>query len=45
MGAATASATRSARCKASDFGTSSPRITCSPVIRYESDPYGAAACA
>src|SRR5208337_580227 len=32
MGAATASATLSARCNASDLGTSSPRITCRLVI-------------
>ena len=32
MGAATAKATRSARCNASDFGTSSPRITWRLVI-------------
>ena len=35
MGAATASATLSARCKASDFGTSSPRITCRLVIMHK----------
>ena len=38
MGPATAKATRSARCRARDFGTSSPRITWRLVIKTKATP-------